>query len=80
MTNTTRYDAYCALRDLPDPADLPARTRRYIFAGDPHRRERLKRELELAWLRHRMAEHGEQAEIVSVRRSPRISSEGSERK
>lgn len=71
MTSIDRYNAYCALLAQPDPSDLPARTRSYKFAGDPHRRERLKLELERAYLRHRKADYGtESAEIVSVRRSP----------
>lgn len=71
MTDVARYDAYCELLALPDPNDLPARTRSYVYAGDPHRRERLKLELERAYLRHRKADYGtESAEIVSVRRSP----------
>lgn len=71
MTDARRYDAYCALLDLPDLPCLPARTRRYLCAGDPLRKERLKLEFERAYLRHRKADYGtERAEIVSVRRSP----------
>jgi len=71
MTDARRYDAYCALRDLPDPPALPARGRRSVCAGDPEQQERLKLALERAYLRHRKADYGtEQAEIVSVRRSP----------
>lgn len=64
-----RYDALRALLAQADPIDLPTRARRYTYAGDPARRDRLKRDLEYAYLRHRMVEAGEDAEIVCVRRA-----------
>lgn len=69
-----RYDAYRALLALPDPVDLPPRARRYVFAGDPNRRERLKLHAERAYLRWRYAKAArEESEIVSVRRRGRLS-------
>lgn len=65
-----RYDAYRQLLDLPDPADLPRRGRRYTYPGDPMRRDRAKLQLERAYLRHRIAASGkEESAIVCVRRS-----------
>lgn len=64
-----RYDALVTLLGLPDPPELPKRGRRYVYAGDPLRRDRLKRDLERAWVRWRMQEAGkEDAAIVCVRR------------
>ena len=65
-----RYDAYCELMAKADPIDLPARGRHYVCAGDPARRETLKRYFANAWVRHRMQAYGEDVSIVSVRRSP----------
>ncbi len=71
MTTPAKYDAYVALLAAPDLPCLPARTRHYVCAGDPHRRETLKTYFERAYLRHRKADYGtEAAEIISVRRSP----------
>ncbi len=66
-----RFDvlaAYRALLAQPDPPDLPHRGRRYLCAGDVLRQDALKRDLERAWVRHRMLDHGEEARIVSLRR------------
>ena len=66
----TRFEAMRALLDLPDDPYLPPRARRYVQAGDPLRRDAIKLNLERAWLRHRAQQLGEEAEIVSVRRTP----------
>ena len=65
-----RYDAYRALLAKEDPPGLPRRARRYLLAGDPLKRDRIKLELERAYVRHRMLDAGHEAVIVSVRRMP----------
>ena len=68
-----RYEAYVLLLAQPDPTDLPARGSHYTYAGDPRRRDRLKRELSCAYLRHRIAEAGrEETTIGAVRRVSRL--------
>lgn len=64
-----QYDAYRALLASPDLPCLPRRTRRYTYAGDAAKRDVIKRNLGRAYVRYRMLDAGESAEIVSVRRS-----------
>jgi hypothetical protein len=70
VTNhVARYDAFCALLALPDDPALPPRERRDVFAGDPNRRETLKRAAERAYLRWRHLDAGrDESAVVSVRR------------
>ena len=69
------YGAYCELLALPDePSLLDAeqrslRQRRYVQAGDPLRRDGLKRDLERAYSMYRVSDAGRLGgSIVSVRR------------
>ncbi len=65
-----RYDALCALCALPDPADLPQRSHHCTCAGNAARKDRIKRELAAAYVAYRMQEHGDEAIVIKVRRSP----------
>ena len=65
---STRYDALRALLALPDPVDLPVRTRRYTQAGDTAKQDRLKRDLAAAYVQYQMQAYGDDGTIVSVRR------------
>ena len=67
---TERYEAFVALLAQPDPLDLPKRGRRYVQPGmDSKRRELLKRDLERAYARERVAEAGRaESAIICVRR------------
>lgn len=65
-----RYEAFCALLALPDPPEMPKRGRKYLQPGaDSKRRETLKRDLERAYSRERVADAGRaESSIVCVRR------------
>jgi hypothetical protein len=65
-----RYDALCALCALPDAADLPPRGNHCTCSGNAAAKDRVKRELAGAYVAYRMQQRGEEATIVSVRRSP----------
>jgi hypothetical protein len=65
-----RYDALVTLLARPDLPCLPKRGRRYVYAGDPRRRERLKRDLAAAYLAYRRRDYvGDEGQIVCVRRT-----------
>lgn len=63
-------DAFAQLLAQSDLPCLVGRGKRYLQAGDPHRRERLKRELAAAWLSWRLEDYRDGSEILSLRRSP----------
>lgn len=65
-----QYEALCLMLARPDLPCLPPRNKRYTQPGDAFRRDRLKRDLAAAYVRHRMLDAGEDAQIISVRRSP----------
>lgn len=70
MTTASRYDAYRELLSRPDLPCLPARLLAWKFAGDPARREALKRDLARAYVEHRKSAFKDEGSIISVRRSP----------
>jgi hypothetical protein len=65
-----RFDAYCLLLAVPDPPEMPHRGRRYTQAGSSALlKDGMKRHLALAYLGHRLFHAGDEAVIVSVRRT-----------
>lgn len=68
----TRAEALAQLLAMPDPPDLPKRGRKYVLGGKPFQQERMRMEIERAYIRHRIMAAGiDESAVVSVRRGGR---------
>ena len=70
LRDEIRYDSLCALLALADPPDLPPRRHQRTYEGEPSLKDRIKWELAVAYVGHRMQAHAQQDAAGSVRRLP----------